>query len=145
MPSTLAELCHTISAHSTDINAVTFSHDALATCSGDKTVRLWSLDTYNELPSSPLCGHTYSVHCCAFSPSAEILASCSTDGRCILWAVKTGAKLAVFQHASKVSLRVCRFSPDGARLATGSDDETLCIWDVASKTLVRYLSIQSLV
>ena len=132
-----ASLLHTINAHMTDVNAVAFSDNSLASCSGDKTCRLWSLDDFSELPSSPLCGHKYSIHCCVFSPSGHVLASCSTDGRVILWDCKTGDKVSVFEHKSKSSIRVCRFSKDSCYLVTGSDDETVCLWDIATRKLIR--------
>ena len=132
-----ASLQHTISAHTQDVTSVAFSHNAFASSSGDKTCRLWHLDDFSELSSSPLCSHTYSIHCCVFSPVGGIIATCSTDGRVILWDVKTGDKLCIFEHRSKISIRVVKFSRDGSLLVTGSDDETICIWDVTSRKLIR--------
>jgi WD40 repeat protein len=135
----VATLIHTVSSHTGDVNSVAFSSDHLATCSGDKTVRLWSLDTWSEHPSSPLCGHKYAVHCCTFSPNKNILATCSTDGKVIFWDTKTGESRGVIEHKSKSSIRVCRFTLDATGFATGSDDETLCLWDVATNKLIRSL------
>ena len=137
MADSLATLFHTIGAHTSDVTAVAFSNEQLASASSDKTVRLWSLEDYSEVPCSPLCGHSYNIHSCAFSPFGTILASCSTDGKCILWDVKSGEKLGTLEHKSKGSIRTCRFSRNGAMLATGSDDEKLCVWDVASRKLLR--------
>ena len=129
---------HTITAHTSDINCLSFSNTALATCSSDKTVRLWDLTgSYAELPSSPLCGHTYSVRSVHFSPDGLTLASCSTDGKLIMWDLATGNKKAIFEHQSKSAIRVCRFSPDGTTLATGCDDETFCLWDVKNSKFIR--------
>ena len=133
----VATLLHTVSSHAGDVNCVAFKDDLLATCSGDKTVRLWNTDDYSEHPSSPLCGHTYSIHCCMFAPNGNTLTSCSTDGKVIFWDTKTGEKTGVLEHKSKSSIRVCRFSPDSTCFATGSDDETLCLWDVASRKQLR--------
>ena len=138
MENTIANHIHTIKAHSSDVNGVCFSEDTLATCSSDKTIRLWSLSDFTEEPVSPLCGHTYSVHNCTFSPSGATLATCSTDGKVILWDGKTWDKLAVLGHSSGSSIRVCRFSPTSDLLVTGSDDDKLCIWDVKARKLIRY-------
>ncbi|ELU10109.1 hypothetical protein CAPTEDRAFT_93086 [Capitella teleta] len=133
-------LHHTITSHTSDITAVTFTHNTLASSSSDKTVRFWQVDNgYRETNSSPLCGHQYSVHCCVFSPCGKILASCSTDGRCVLWVVTSGQKLTSLQHPSGSSLRSCCFSPDGKRLATGGDDEKMCLWDTSSYQLIQML------
>ena len=133
----VATLVHTIGSHSSDVNWVDFNNKVLATCSGDKTVRLWSLDGYSELPRSPLCDHSYTVYCCVFSPFGGLLASCSMDGKVILWDTNSWDKVGTFMHPSKYSIRSCRFSPNSKLLVTGSDDETLCLWDVQSRKLIR--------
>lgn len=132
----VCSLHHTIGAHTSDVNGVCFSKNTLATCSGDKTVRLWALEDYRELLCSPLCGHGYYVHCCTFSSFGTTLATCSTDGKVILWDVKTGEKKTVLQHPSKTSIRVCAFSPNFSMLVSGSDDETLCVWEVSTRRLL---------
>ncbi|KAK7485836.1 hypothetical protein BaRGS_00022936, partial [Batillaria attramentaria] len=133
----VASLIHTISTHTADVTCLSFTQGKLATSSSDKTVRLWSTEDFSELPCSPLLGHTYNIHYCTFSPFGTILATCSTDGKLILWDVKTGEMNAVIQHPSKGSIRVCCFSPDSSRIVSGSDDDTICMWEVATKKLVR--------
>ena len=139
-PNIVASLVHKITSHTSDVNGVCFSKDRkLATCSADKTVRLWETSEFSELPCSPLCGHTYYIHCCTFSPFGTLLATCSTDGKVIVWDAKTGTKVGTMQHESKCPIRVCRFSPDSALLVSGSDDNNLCLWDVPTKKFIRYV------
>lgn len=134
----VTSLYHTLGAHSSDVNCVAFSNgDLLATASADKTARLWNTDDFSEHKHSPLCGHQYYVHCCTFSPFGTTLATCSTDGKLILWDVKTGKKSGVLHHESQNSIRVCRFSPNSKYILTGSDDELLCMWEVSSKKIIR--------
>ena len=130
-------LVKVVKSHSSDVNCCAFSTTLLASCAGDKTVRLFNLKTFEELPFSPLLGHSYYVHWCCFSPFGTILASCSTDGKIILWDTKTGLTLSVFEHPSKCIIRVCVFSPDSAVLLSGGTDNCLCLWNVTGKSLIR--------
>ncbi|XP_059179125.1 WD repeat, SAM and U-box domain-containing protein 1-like [Physella acuta] len=133
----VASNIHTITAHEGDVTAVAYSNTTLATCSSDKTIRLWGIKDFTELPSSPLLGHKYFIHCCEFSPLGSTLATCSTDGTLQLWSVKTGENLASLSHPSKCAIRVCQFSRDGTKIITGGDDEMACLWNVADKKLIR--------
>ena len=136
-PNIVASLVHTIKSHTSDVNGVSFSNNKkLATCSADKTVRVWDADDYSELSCSPLLSHTYYVHCCTFSPFGTLLASCSTDGKIIIWDIKTGQKKGVLQHESKSSIRVIRFSPNSSHLVSGGDDNNLCLWDLSTENLL---------
>ena len=128
---------HTLKGHTGDINSVAFSDTYLASVSGDKTIRIWSIEDYSEHPNSPLLAHTYSVHCCTFSPDGKVLATSSMDGKLILWDSKSGTQIAVLEHRTQSSIRVCRFSPDGTRMVTGSDDENLVLWDLKTNSLLR--------
>jgi WD40 repeat protein len=121
------QLIHTLRGHTSDVNTVIFSptHSTsplLASCSSDKTIRLWNLD---DQSSTILTRHTYQVHCLAFSPilnddsQAKYMASVSTDGTCLLWDLSTVCVLKEYKHDSGSPIRVCQFSPDGTLLATG--------------------------
>ncbi|NWU15884.1 WSDU1 protein, partial [Cephalopterus ornatus] len=133
----MATLMHSLSDHSDDVNYCAFSSSCLATCSLDKTVRVYSLSDFSELPYSPLHGHTYAVHCCCFSPSGHVLASCSTDGTTALWDTRDGRRLAVLEQPRTSPVRVCRFSPRGTCLLTGAADGTLVLWNIQSLQLYR--------
>ncbi|XP_017403105.1 WD repeat, SAM and U-box domain-containing protein 1 isoform X9 [Cebus imitator] len=133
----MVKLIHTLADHSDDVNCCAFSFSLLATCSLDKTIRLYSLSDFTELPHSPLKFHTYAVHCCCFSPSGHILASCSTDGTTVLWNTENGQTLAVMEQPSGSPVRVCQFSPDSTCLASGAADGTVVLWNAQSYKLYR--------
>nr|XP_054964598.1 WD repeat, SAM and U-box domain-containing protein 1 isoform X5 [Pan paniscus] len=134
----MVKLIHTLADHGDDVNCCAFSFSLLATCSLDKTIRLYSLRDFTELPYSPLKFHTYAVHCCCFSPSGHILASCSTDGTTVLWNTENGQMLAVMEQPSGSPVRVCQFSPDSTCLASGAADGTVVLWNAQSYKLYRW-------
>ncbi|KAG8510451.1 WD repeat, SAM and U-box domain-containing protein 1, partial [Galemys pyrenaicus] len=138
----MVKLICTIADHGDDVNCCAFSSSLLATCSLDKTVRLYSLSDFTELPHSPLKFHTYTVHWCCFSPSGHILASCSTDGTTVLWNPQNGQMLAVMEQPSGSPVRVCQFSPDSTCLVSGAADGTVVLWNAQSYKLYRCGSVK---
>ncbi|NXO02194.1 WSDU1 protein, partial [Rhinopomastus cyanomelas] len=133
----MATLIRTLADHSDDVNYCAFSSSCLATCSLDKTIRVYSLNDFAELPYSPLKGHTYAVHCCCFSPSGHVLASCSTDGTTVVWDTRDGQVLAVLEQPSGSPVRVCRFSPESTYLVSGGADGSVVLWNMQSWKLYR--------
>uniref|UniRef100_A0A8C7ARR0 WD repeat, SAM and U-box domain-containing protein 1 n=1 Tax=Neovison vison TaxID=452646 RepID=A0A8C7ARR0_NEOVI len=138
----MVKLIHTLADHGDDVNCCAFSSSLLATCSLDKTIRLYSLSDFTELPHSPLKFHTYAVHCCCFSPSGHVLASCSTDGTTVLWNTQNGETLAVMEQPTGSPVRVCKFSPDATCLVSGAADGTVVLWNAQSYKLYRCGSVK---
>ncbi|NXX96077.1 WSDU1 protein, partial [Centropus bengalensis] len=138
----MATLIRTLTDHSDDVNCCAFSSSCLATCSLDKTVRVYSLNDFSELPYSPLKGHTYAVHCCCFSPSGHALASCSTDGTTVVWDTRDGRVLAVLEQPGGSPVRVCRFSPESMYLVSGAADGSVALWNTQSLKLYRSGSLK---
>ncbi|KAM3877494.1 WD repeat, SAM and U-box domain-containing protein 1 [Diretmus argenteus] len=133
----MVSLICTLQDHRDDVNWCAFSGTLLATCSGDKTIRVYNTCDFSELSFSPLSGHGYGVHCCCFSACGQFLASCSTDATTVIWSMATGEIEAVLQHPGRSPVRVCAFSPDSAHLVSGASDGTLALWDFPSKELHR--------
>jgi WD40 repeat protein len=130
--------------HKDWVHGAAFSPDSrhLASCSLDRTVRLWPIDPLPP-PSPPgeagegsargcrvLRGHTDVVFAVAFHPDGRRLATAGRDRAIWLWDLERGEDVARLQgHTSYVwSLA---FSPDGATLASGSGDFTVRLWDTA--------------
>jgi WD40 repeat protein/predicted Ser/Thr protein kinase len=115
--------------HQGKIRSAAFSPDSrrIATCSEDRTVRVWPLDGG---ACQVLSGHTDDVFAVAFHPDGTRLASAGRDRAVWLWDLARGEDVARLQgHTSFVwSLA---FSPDGATLASGSGDFTVRLWDTA--------------
>ncbi|XP_062303358.1 WD repeat, SAM and U-box domain-containing protein 1 isoform X1 [Osmerus eperlanus] len=131
----MVSLICTLQDHRDDVNWCAFSASHLATCSGDKTVRIYSTQDFSELSFSPLTGHGYGVHCCRFSACGQFLASCSTDATTVVWSTTTGEIEAVLEHPGRSPVRVCAFSPDSTHLVSGASDGSLALWDFTTKTL----------
>ncbi|KFP85210.1 WD repeat, SAM and U-box domain-containing protein 1, partial [Apaloderma vittatum] len=133
----MVTLIRTLADHSDDVSCCAFSASCLATCSLDKTIRVYSLNDFTECPYSPLRGHTYAVHCCCFSPSGHALASCSTDGTTVVWDTRDGRALAALEQPRSSPVRVCRFSPESTYLVSGAADGSVVLWNVQSLKLYR--------
>ncbi|MBE9057164.1 WD40 repeat domain-containing protein [Sphaerospermopsis sp. LEGE 08334] len=109
------------------INALAFSCDGkiLASAGNDKTVKLWNVETGEELKT--LTGHSEAVYSVAFSPNGQILASSSQDKTVKLWVVDSGVEISSVKCADDGVYSVA-FSPDGKVLAAGSADKTITLF-----------------
>src|SRR5262249_2979719 len=117
------------SGHESIVFKAAFSPDSrcLATCSRDRTVRLWQLDGG---ACQILHGHTDEVYAVAFHPDGTRLATGDADGRVWLWDLARGEEV-VRLPGHRGFIWSLAFSKGGTTLASGSGDRTVRLWDTA--------------
>ncbi len=125
--------------HSDTVFSVVFSPDGKVLASGsvDKTIKLWNVETGQELRT--LSGHGARVNTVVFSPDGKVLASGSSDHLIKLWNVETGEELKNIEGHSDWVFSV-KFSPDGKVLASGSRDKTVKLWNIETGREIKTLT-----
>ena len=106
------------SGHENSVFKAAFSPDSryLASCSRDRTVRVWQIGSGE---CQVLRGHTDEIYAVAFHPDGTRLATAGRDGAVWLWDLARGEEV-VRLPGHKSFVWSLAFSPDGATLASGS-------------------------
>lgn len=110
--------------HTNEVTCLQFDEQIIATGSYDATIRIWDVNTGEELRT--LRGHTMGVKCLQFDKSK--LVSGSLDGTLKMWDLKNGKVIRTFPGHSGAVVSV-HF--DGSILASGSQDRTIRVRDFA--------------
>jgi len=118
--------------HSDVVTSVDISHngDLVASSSEDRTVRIWSVKTGQQLTGMDF--QTNFVHFVVLSPDGEMLACGFYDGTARLWNGITSKPAEVHILDFKSFVGSIRFSPNSLRLAVGLSDATISLWDVST-------------
>ncbi|KAH6916628.1 WD40 repeat-like protein [Coprinopsis sp. MPI-PUGE-AT-0042] len=146
----IEEPIKTFDGHQDEINQIRSnpSGTRLASCSDDRTARIWRVDNISvsvdddAIPGlgSPagdvviLAGHTHPVSVVQWRPKTmngahEIVATASFDNTARIWDSVTGECLHVFDDHRR-PVYALAFSPDGQFVSTGGGDGLFIIYDM---------------
>jgi WD40 repeat protein/serine/threonine protein kinase len=117
--------------HNRFVRSLVFSRDSrrLATAGSDRTARLWSVTSGEEL--AVFRGHTAELTSIAFSPDEKSLVTGSRDQTLKLWDASRGHESIELRYFfDHVTVRSVAFGPDGRWLAAASAKERITLRDV---------------
>jgi WD40 repeat protein/serine/threonine protein kinase len=125
----------TLGAHSDTVQDAVFSPkgDLLATCSGDRTVKVWDMVRRRKIATLP---HEQPVRTAVFLSEGKALATASADGLLRVWdleSLKEVARLSIGTIAPASEQSGLAFSPRGELVAVTEPDGTVNVWNVGSK------------
>ncbi|MEL6322197.1 MAG: WD40 repeat domain-containing serine/threonine-protein kinase, partial [Cyanobacteria bacterium J06626_14] len=128
----------TLRGHDAWVRSIALSMDGrlLVSGSGDKTVKLWSVDDGQLLHT--FNGHSTWVRGVAMSPDTQLVVSVSNDKTVRLWNTQTREPVATLTgHGDWV--RAVTFLPSPGLLATAGQDKVIHVWDLQRHQILRTL------
>ncbi|GAB7347326.1 hypothetical protein MBLNU459_g4270t1 [Dothideomycetes sp. NU459] len=113
--------------HKNGVMCLQFDENVLITGSYDSTVKIWDIETGEELRT--LRGHTSGIRCLQFDETGKLVTG-SMDNTTKVWNWRTGQCVRTFQSHTGGVISV-HF--DKQYVASGSMDQTIRVWDSQTK------------
>lgn len=125
------QIRHTFSGHDQDIYSLDFARNGkhIASGSGDRTVRVWDIDTGREISCLSIEDGVTTV---AMSPEGSYVAAGSLDKSVRVWDTRSGYLQERLEgvEGHKDSVYSVAFAPSGRQLVSGSLDKTIKMWEL---------------
>lgn len=122
---------NTFAGHEQDIYSLDFAKDGrtIASGSGDRTVRLWDIESGQLIMSLAIEDGVTTV---AISPDTRYVAAGSLDKSVRVWDISNGYLLERLEgpDGHKDSVYSVAFAPNGRDLVSGSLDKTIKMWEL---------------
>ena len=119
--------------HDQDIYSLDFARNGrlIASGSGDRTVRLWDIETNQMVLQLPIDDGVTTV---AISPDNRYVAAGSLDKSVRVWDTSTGFLVERLEGevGHKDSVYSVAFAPSGKELVSGSLDKTIKMWELTN-------------
>ena len=131
-------MLRTLEGHGNVVTSVSVTPDGrrAVSGSGDKTLRVWDLESGQCLRT--LEGHSDSVESVSVTPDGRRAVSGSGDTTLRVWDLESGQCLRTLEGHSDWVWSVS-VTPDGRRAVSGSGDTMLRVWDLESGACLRTL------
>lgn len=131
---------------SSDVTTVAFHRSGDSVMSGNQLGEVieWDVesgDSIQTLGENATIRHQgQQIQSVAFSPDGFMAASAGADQVVIVWDLRTGAALDVFD-AHDATVNSVTFSPDRRTLLSGSDDNTVYVWSIGEDAVIQSLVV----
>lgn len=137
-PTPAESFTHNFAGHQSQIYGVAWSPDGkrVASCSFDKSIKIWEIATKRELRSIPVDVKDVVVYGVTFTADGKSLLACYSDGLIRQFEADTGKAQRQFS-GPKGALYSMSLQKQGAFLAAAGLDKTIYVWKTGDGQVER--------